>query len=681
MSNRSQADYIAFRRKRRWNKPRTPQQHRGTAQEFIDNAERGARKLGSIRPVEFWGRQAYAKAMLGYIADPRMLYRAWFSLKGEAHGIDGIHPEDIGRYIMYREWREKCRLFGPKAPTYAETVFPHLGDLDLYIFHCSLDPERRFRAQHIEFDWREEENRHPGDLWKAPMFRETLEKLKAMRSGFFAMLPADARTRSIQDVERRLIGKTRKWTTPMRLPLPGVNNFNEEERERYRLLLSSTGLGEVTMDKLAQAFLNGIGKLLDLEHDYHAKSFITDITPLRYMMNYSNAKDEEEQKHALDAMRKAVNWEAMRWIGGLLEKSMANDKGYRPQPLRRVEIPKTDGGIRTLSLPTAVDRIASKSALMVIQPMMEEVFLPCSVGCRFDKDRFDALAALADRYPSSPGKIILVADIQKAFDNVPHDRMMEVVEKYIPNKNTRTLLERIIRRPGFESGVGLAQGDPLSPLFLNMLLHEHLDAPIDEYMKAHGLVYFRYVDDLSVFGLTSREHGEEITGIIDERLQHIGLSLHTKAPKTQIVDLAQASAEYYVESDTTGVPEIDRYLGLGLRGGADGTLEFFLPSSWKERISDMYVRAERKISLESYAGKPGAYTHIFNATESWIQAFAPALRYEDKTVITEQIITICGKASNHPIAEPKALHEAWDKAQKWWTRKCSEVPADVHEKK
>jgi hypothetical protein len=182
------------------------------------------------------------------------------------------------------------------------------------------------------------------------------------------------------------------------------------------------------------------------------------------------------------------------------------------------------------------------------------------------------------------------------------------------------------------------------------------------------------VDDLCVFGLTSRGQGEEIIGTIDALLRGIGLELHTRAPKTRIVDLAGGSVEYDVTPETFGDSEIDRYLGIGLRGGKDGNLEFFLPSSWKERLREMYVRAERTIRKGGYAGEKGACVHILHATESWIMAFAPALTSEPREETIAKIVWLCQSESAHAIyVTPEALEQMWIGDVEWWERKCSEV--------
>ncbi len=679
--------YFNYRRRKRKlerRKERSPfDHHLGPLWEYIGRLNAEARRFGSVRPIEHWGVQEYSVKMFDSIADERTLYYALESLKGEAPGDDGVRPGDIRRYAVYKAWCAACGYHGKKAPPYRSTVFPLLTDGELFIISLLCDPHPKFEAKCVDFEarrWSRTDLPSNSDLrQKYKHYRRELD-IAGFRNGSALSRPPD--DDEIDSARRKLFFELRQ--------LPGNYLLDHDDAECNLLLdrakqcgmapgiidtpllisydkaalaeaLPRAGADRKRIADLAGILTKAVAREIEQWHSHNAKSFVLFIPNMELAVRYR------------EYPRELLDWYAMRRIRDLLGQIPKNGKGFRPGKMRKVPIPKADGGTRDLSLPTATERIAAKATLVVLQPVMEKVFLPSNVGCRFDKDRFDALATIAVNYPVSPGKIILLADIKKAFDNVPHDRVMEVVEAYVPNGHARTLLERIIRRPGFEDSIGLAQGDPLSPLFLNMLLHVHLDVPIDGFMRENGLVYFRYVDDISVFGLTSHKQGKEVLQLIGEHLDHVGLSLHTEPPKTQIVDLAHASAESHVETTERGDFEVDRYLGIGLRGGSDGELEFFLPSSWEERIRDMYTRAERKIKLGGYENTPGADKHILHASESWIRAFAPALQYEDKDMITARIVQICQGASRHPMDGPEELYDVWDRAQGWWKRKCSEV--------
>ena len=655
--------YLGFRKQ---NKRKAPElkDHRWTARDFIEECNHQARSLGSIRPITTWTRDKYGKAMYECFSDERMLREAWESLKGEAAGIDGVKLEDVPRYAVYRIWCTACRLFGKKAPPFVKTIFPRVDELNLYVIGCMCDPEHRYKTKRIEFD-RTDNGKDTACDYELSKERISLKQLRHMQPGFFALLSDGDRIVKIREIEKGFSDGTSTATVLMRLQFPDTRT-DKEAGEAYRRFLFDSGMGKVAIDQIMKRFFAGIGGLLELGHLNQAKSFFTGNTPLTQVQMYI----KEDKKLLL----RNLNFAAMRWIRDTILRSK-HDSGisYRPGPLRKVEVPKPDGATRMLSLPTAVERVIAKSALMVAQPVMEEVFLPNSVGCRYDRDRFDALVAMRDYYPRNPGKLILTADIKKAFDNVPHDMLLKTLAKYTPNQNMNELYARTIRRPGFENGLGIAQGDPLSPFFLNVFLHDYLDVPLAPFMKENNLLYARYVDDLSVLGMLSNEEANAVLTRIQELLRPTGLELHTEAPKTQIVDLAHSTAECYTSTGEQGIGEIDRYLGLGLRGRQDGELEFFLPSSWPERLRTMYQNAEKHIRRNGYAGSDSAHQHILHATESWIQAFAPALSTEPQDKTLSQIIAICHSSAQHTRAvDAGALGLVWHRAQDWWKRKCSE---------
>lgn len=656
-------EYIELK-KRRPKPLRDPAEHRGTTQEFIDLSARRARELGGVRPIEYWGKQKYAQDMFSLATDERMLYWAWKSLKGETAGIDHVRPEKIASYVVYRQWLAKCELFGSKAPPFHKTTFPDLRDDALYVLSCLCSPNHMYKAIIVDFDGMrglERFDRANEHLYKE--YKAHIKRLRTATPGLLIFAPPEERTDLIAEAENKGMAP-RAANTKLAIML---------DTAKIETLLPKVGTDRDAVTTLAVVFGEGMSKTTCFWHKNQAKLFVADITPVKHLKRFL-----EEGEAAL---RESLNWMAMRWIRDLTHRIQINGKGYRPGPLRNIEIPKPDGGVRVLSLPSVIDRTVAKAALTILQPVMEKVFLPCSVGCRNDRDRFDALVALGNRYPNSPGKFILVADIKKAFDNVPHDKLLEVIRRYVPNSDMMTLLERFVRRAGFDNaGVGIAQGCPLSPLFLNMLLHERLDEPLAPFIKDQGLLYFRYVDDLCVFGLKSHTEGNAVISKIQELLRPVGLDLHTEAPKTQTVDLSSGELEYTVNlPDGEGAIEVaiptqvDRYLGLGLRGGGSGQLEFFLPSTWKQRLREMYLRVEETIRRLGYADSEGAHKHILHATEAWIRAFAPALATIPKGATIAEIMDICRHISPHTGAiSPGELSKAWGEAVDWWKRKLAE---------
>jgi hypothetical protein len=636
-------EYIVKKRKRR-SQPKTWSEHKGSAQDFITMTEAAAANYGKLFPLDDWRRNEYARDMFRLAADPRMLRRAFDSLEGETPGVDGVRPRDIRRYVAYRKWLAALGLHGKKAPPYSGTVFPGASDEELLAVSMLCEPERQYEFEATTFRG----DSSDGLDWLFPLHGSEL-------------LPLPGNQPYLVMEKAKLLGLRRETLKrAMGVSYPaGIGECLRRAGANVRQLRKITGIW-------ARALADAV---VDI-HRRQPRTLVGSWTPISLLVRESGPfrfPDEESP------IATHLNWEAMRWISRLMLRTTENGKGYRPEPLRRLEIPKSGGGTRALSLPTAVDRIVAKSALLTLEPMFEQIFVPASVGCRSGMDRFDALAGLSRRYRTSGGKFILCADIRKAFDNVRRDVLLDAVGKYIHNPDMLELVGRIIRRGG-ASGVGIPQGCPLSPLFLNILLHERLDKP---FLAKAGPepVYYRYVDDLSVFGFNSEAEGKSVIAALRGLLTPIGLDLHTEPPKTRIVNLSVAPMVFRDKLDD-GSPdspgtghEVDRYLGLGLRGRRDGELEFFLPSSWPERIRMMFVEAERKIEIGGYAGSDAAHRHIFNATAAWLRASAPAWNADVEEEVAAVIIDTCRSVSRHANHMHKeALMETWRGAYAWWER-------------
>lgn len=649
-------EYLAGRRKRRF-RPKHPGEHKGTRRDRLELIRRGAEEHGRIIPMEDSARQPFAREMFDYLANHDLLYEAIQSLKGEASGADGIRPGDIGRYIGYRQWLVNTGLVGGKHPEFADTLFPiaPLGAVAA-LSACGKRPGP--------------DDRIP------PMFQGKAIYCDSLND-WYASQPADVLLGKDTAAVAAFISEARRRGLNPTLAKADTFTINHDVD---RDLLRRAGVDIEALIEVSRRFKLGIAKLANrVRTAFGGRIYDLPV----YSQVYSEPvkhSDEDGQREERDTpVKKHLAWNAVRWIADLLQKVDANGRGYKPRELRRLAIKKLGGGERVLSIPTAVDRIVSRTTAMLLGWMFDRVFWPCSVGCRLELDRFDALAGLHRHYAGAPGKRILCADIRKAFDNVPHDALLGVLRRYIGNPRMRILLERIVRRPGFEDGIGIPQGDPLSPLFLNLLLHEHLDKPLLAKLP-ENICYYRYVDDLCLFGLRSREEGLEYIETIQSLLAPITLSLHPIAEagqrdipaKTQIVDLAEAPAEW--KHDVDGEYEVERYLGLGLRGGANGALDFFLTPSWRERVRTMFQEAEETIRREGYAGETGAHTHILHAAESWARAFSPAWTREQARTVPGEIVAIARDVSAHiGSLEAWKLARAWEKAHAWWLMKCRQA--------
>ena len=285
-----------------------------------------------------------------------------------------------------------------------------------------------------------------------------------------------------------------------------------------------------------------------------------------------------------------VNWNSI--------KEQIRERKYKPQPVLRVEIPKPNGGVRKLGIPTVIDRAIEQAITQILTPIFEPIFSDSSYGFRPHRRCEQAIVKLLEYF--NDGYVWIVdIDLEKFFDNVPQDKLMSYVGRVIHDGDTESLIRKYLKAGVMvqgryeETNVGTPQGGNLSPLLSNIMLNE-----LDRELESRGQKFTRYADDC-VIVVKSKAAATRVMYSITSWIER-KLGLKVNATKTHITP-----------------PSKLKYLGLGFWKDKD---------EWKARPhEDSVEKFKRKLKQLCKRSWSVELTYrikkINEVTRGWINYF------------------------------------------------------------
>lgn len=257
--------------------------------------------------------------------------------------------------------------------------------------------------------------------------------------------------------------------------------------------------------------------------------------------------------HGIDGMKVDELLQYLKENGDSLRQSIL-EGNYKPNPVRRVEIPKQDGKKRPLGIPTAVDRVIQQAIAQVLSPIFEETFSDNSYGFRPNRSAHQAILKCKE-YMDNGYKWAVDIDLEKYFDTVNHDKLIGLVYKEVKDIRVISLIRKYLQAGVMINGVvnstekGVPQGGNLSPLLSNIMLNE-----LDTELEKRGLNFCRYADDCNIY-VKSKKAAERVMCNITKFIEK-DLKLKVNKGKTKVDrpwKLKYLGFSFYNKKDGMGI--------------------------------------------------------------------------------------------------------------------------------